>query len=86
MKANKIACITESDVYSEEVAELYNETGSLDEFVELVREQHPDAFFDEPCDEDIPEYELCGTQDESERYILTFCDDIIETIIIYEKS
>lgn len=82
MEGKKIAYISAADSYADDVAKLYYNTDSTDEFVEKLRERYPDAMLEHPETEGIPDYEI---EAETDRYVVVYSDGMDECLIIYEK-
>lgn len=78
----KIAYLSAGDSYWEEMGELYQEMG-LDEFVEHLCNEHPEAVYEEPEEEEPADYEI---ENENEHYVVCYRDGMDECIIIYQKE
>ena len=81
MEAKKIIIYTASDPCWDELAELWQEM-ELDEFVEHITNEVPDAVLSDPYDDDVDG----DIMDENDHYILTVDDGMDEMVCIYEKS
>lgn len=77
----KIAYLSAGDSYWEEMGELYQEMG-LDEWVEHLCNEHPEAAYEEPEEEEPADYEI---ENENEHYVVCYRDGMDECIIIYQK-
>jgi len=78
----KIAYLSASDSYWDELGELYQEM-NLDEWVEHVKNEHTECVYKEPEEEEPADYEI---ENENDHYVVCYRDGMEECIIIYQKE
>ena len=83
MKTKVIIMVQDTEDFSEQLSNaFYNYEGELDEFVEHIRNNYPQAVCEEPIEEDIQG----DIMEQTDRYVLTDEQhNMGETMRIYEK-
>lgn len=82
MKGKLIMAVADSDQHAPTVQYEWFFQEGLDAFVESIRTQQPELISEGDVRDDIEVDTIVG---ESDRYIATVCDQIEETLQVYEK-